>query len=410
MTNNPMTSCVINYPVSPSQELVRLPLATRLRVAVLDPADELQSLAYDALNSDAMLDITHSHYTLSEPARFHVALVYIPHRATDKLTVLQHLTPAISHIIIVSDELTSEIARLSVQFKVDDLIPLSDLSGSLYPALSSIAATISQQVSVAPLTSIINGKAGSGATFLTCCLSEIHNAHSHNELALIDADFNFGSLAHGLHAESRYSIDEALAELHKLDEAAIRSMMTTSNGIKLIGNAPFSRLQQSSESCEQFDRLCWKIRQTFGEVFVDMSKGLEQHTLPILNQSSTILIVMQLSVACLRETKAILQAMRRHASVDDKNIAIVVNRYVTGKGEIQLADVTSVLGVSNIFTISNNFELARLRTDLGRSLNSLANHKTITRELHQIVHFIAPNSLRPTIDKAGFFSRLLRSK
>lgn len=404
-------SCVIDYPGTPPKELTRTPLSTRLRVLVVDPANQLLKLVEAGMRRDAMLDVTHSDQIHGDASRFHLALIYFKGTDDANRALLKKAVAQLSHIVVVCDELTADIAKLAVQFKVDDLLTLGDIHDTLYPALASIADAVSTKVSIAPLTTIINGKAGAGATFLTCCLSEVFASVCEEELALLDADFNYASLAHGLHLENRYSIDEAISELEKLDEAAIRSMMTNKASIHLIGSKPFSRLQQHHHTPQQLDKLCWKIRQTFDEVFIDMSKGLEYQTLPLLSQSSTILIVMQLSVAGLRETKAMLNEMKQHIDLSAKQVAVVVNRYVAGQGEIQLEDVKSVLGISNIFTISNNFELARLRTDLGKPLESLANHKVISKELHSILRYATEIiDTASAKSKGGFFSRLLRSR
>lgn len=408
--NNTANSCIIDYPGTPPRELTRATLSTRLRMLAIDPQNKMTNLVENGMRSDPMLDVTHAKFAQGDLSRYHMALLYLQSLDNEKHALLQSISGKVTHIVIVCDELTAEVAKLAVQFKVDDLLTLTDIQDTLYPALATIAEAVSKSVSIAPLTTIINGKAGSGASFITCCMSEVFASLSPDELALLDADFNYASLAHGLRLESRYSIDEAISELDKLDEAAIRSMMTDKENVHLLGSKPFSRLQQNRHSPQQLDNLCWKIRQTFDEVFIDMSKGLEFQTLPLLAQSSTILIVMQLSVACLRETKAMLNEMKQHVDLSTKQVAIVVNRYVAGKGEIQPEDVKSVLGIKDIFTISNNFELARLRTDLGKPLESLANHKVISKELHSIISFATELENTTAASKAGFFSRLLGSK
>ncbi len=411
--NNTMNSrsCIIDYPGNPPRNLARLSLSTRLRLLVVDANNQLNALVESGMRPDSMLDIQHAATLPEDVSRFQLALVYLDNDDSDHQSVLETLAAGVGHLIIVCPTLTTAIAKLAVKFKVDELLTLTDLQENLYPALMRVADAVSQSVSQAPLTTIINGKAGSGATFITCCLSEAFTRLSDKELALIDADFNYASLAHGLHIDSEFSIDEAIGELDKLDEAAIRSMMADRKTIHLIGNAPFSRLKSSAHTPQQLDNLCWKIRQTFDEVFVDMSKGLEHHTMPLLSQSTTILVVMQLTVASMRETKALLSELRARIELDNKQVAIVVNRYVAGKGEISLDDVSSVLNVSEIFTISNNYELARLRTDLGRPLDSLANHKVIEKELAKIARYATASAATPQDDKrTGFFKRLLRSK
>lgn len=405
------SSCVIDYPGHGNRRLAHSPLSTRLRLLIVDPDRDLTSDIINELKHDPMLDVQYESTIPTDTDRVNAAIVCLSNTAPASTQAIKTLTAAASHIIIVCNNLSADIAKLAVQYKVDALMTIPELADSLYSSLAAIADSVSTSVSIAPLTTVLNGKAGSGATFITCCMSEVFASCVSKELAVIDADFNYASVAHGLHMENRYSITSAIKELDKLDEAAIRSMMTQKEQLFLIGNESFSRLNQEKQTPQQLDSLCWKIRQTFPEVFVDMSKGLELQTLPLLAQSTNILIVMQLSVASLRETKALIRELSQHIDLTTRQVAIVVNRYVEGQGEIKLEDVKSVLDVSDVFTISNNFELARLRTDLGRPLESINNHKNIARELRQIVGFITQDGdINESGHKPGFLRRLLRSK
>ncbi|MCU7554870.1 hypothetical protein OCL06_09690 [Alteromonas sp. ASW11-19] len=410
--NNESTSCVIDYPtpVVAAQKLSRPNLSSRLNVLIMSTSSQVKSLVGPQVDHDDMLEATFTDTLPKDLSKFHVAVVYVESPAGAS-TLLQRLVHKVPHRLLICENLTTEIAKLAVQHKVDDLLPATEVTETLHQALVNIADAVSQSQRIAPLTSIINGKAGSGATFITCCMSEVFSELTTKQLALLDADFNYPSLAHGLRFESRFTIDQAIGELEKLDEAAIRSMMTSKDTTHLIGNTPFSRLKQDAHSPQNLNKLSWKIRQAFDEVFVDMSKGLEYQTLPLLSHSSTILVVMQLSVASLRETKAMLTELRSHIDMSSKKVAVIINRFVPDQGEITLGDVQSVLGIKQTFTIGNNFALAKLRTDLGRPLESLANHKKLSAELERIVCFateIKPDA--PCKEKAGFFRRLLRSR
>lgn len=402
---------IIEYPGKAALPFTRARLSTRLHILIVDAQQDFAPCIAAALQTDTMLTITPCAHLPSDLSRYDLALVYLDSAGGEAPYMLQSLARHVPHRILICQTLTSEIAKLAVHFKVDNLLTCDDLAEQLYSALASVAEAVHKSLLIAPQTTVINGKAGSGASFVTCCMSEVFSARFDKKLALIDADFNYGSLSHGLGMQHHYSIAQALDELDKLDDAAIRSMMSRRDNVHLLGNTPFSRLQQTEEASNQMDQLDWKVRQAFDEVLVDMSKGLEVQTLALLRQSTTILIVMQLNVAALRETQAMLTALQTHVDIRDKKIAIIVNRYDGGRSEIQLKDVQTVLGVDTLFTISNNFPLARLRTDLGRPLSTLANHKVIYKEIAQIVHFVSgtPDSHAGN-EKPGFFARLLRTK
>ncbi len=403
------TSCIIDYPNQAAVK--RLPLSTRIRLLVVARHAPLTAIAESTLDNDTMLDLTLTDTIPDDVSAFQAAIIAFDEDSQEHKEALAHLSKTISHIILVAKQLTSEIARLAVQFKVSDLIVKDELQEGLYPALVTIADSLKQHAKMAELITVVNGKAGSGATFISCSLAELFTKHAVADLALIDADFNFSSLGYGLGLTNKYSINQAVKDLDKLDEAAIRTMMSGKDRIHLIGNTPFSRLHDNTVAPKQLDNLSWKIRESFDQALVDMSKGLERQTLPLLLQSSCILIVMQTSVACLRETKAMLKELRQQIDFNQCKLAIVVNRYHKDKEDIQLNDIKSVLEVDTVFTISNNYALASQRTELGKPLMSIANHKTMSKELEVILRFATPLIDTPAASgKTGFFKNLLRRK
>ncbi|MCW8109355.1 AAA family ATPase [Alteromonas ponticola] len=402
-------SCVIDYPGHVPAAVKKQPLSTRVRLLVIAHEAPLTTIAETTLASDKMLEVTVKQTLPDDLTPFQAAIIGINDEPERHAATLAKIAKALAHIILVPDILTADIARLAVQFKVSDLILSSDIHNGLYPALAIIADNLKQHAKMAESITVVNGKAGSGATFITCGLAELFTQQVDADIALIDADFNFSSLAYGLGLNNRYSINQAVKELDKLDEAAVRTMMSGKNKLHLIGNSPFARLHEDSVTPTQLNSLSWKIRQTYDQVLVDMSKGLESQTLPLLLQSSCILIVMQMSVACLRETKAMLKEMRTLIDFHQCKVAIVVNRYHKDKEEIKLSDIKTVLEVDTLFTISNNFALANQRTELGKPLASVANHKVMASELAHILRFASSLAKPPASSaKAGFLHRLLR--
>ncbi len=403
------TSCIIDYPSHAAVK--RHPLSTRIRLLVVARHAPLTAITEATLENDPMIDVTLCETVPDDISPYQAAIIAFDEDSEEHKTALVTLTQAISHIVLVPKLLTAEIARLAVQFKVSDLIIKDELQEGLYPALANIADSLKQHAKMAELITVVNGKAGSGATFISCSLAELFSRHAVADLALIDADFNFSSLGYGLGLTNKYSINQAVKDLDKLDEAAIRTMMGGKDRVHLIGNTPFSRLHADSVSPKQLENLSWKIRESYDQALVDMSKGLERQTLPLLLQSSCILIVMQMNVACLRETKAMLKEMRQQIDFTQCKLAIVVNRYHKDKEDIRLDDIKSVLEVDTLFTISNNYELASQRTELGKPLMSIANHKVMSKELETILRFASPLIDTPAAQsKKGFFKSLLRRK
>ena len=96
-------------------------------------------------------------------------------------------------------------------------------------AISHIASQVAKKAKLAPLIAVINGKGGSGASFIATSLADIVAARASDEVALIDSDLHCGTLAHMLGLNPSFYITAALLSLAQLDAVALKSVMTKKN-------------------------------------------------------------------------------------------------------------------------------------------------------------------------------------
>lgn len=293
--------------------------------------------------------------------------------------------------ILLGDNIDSKIIRTAMQFHVRDIISFESMEQDLFNALNLCANEVLSKRKIAPVISIINGKSGSGASFITGCLGEVIADSCTDEIVLIDADLHYGSLAYSLQLEPNYFLSDALDEIDRLDNAAIKSMMTRRKNLSLLTCKSYAQLE--SEQNKKFiylEPLLWKIKLNHDLVLSDLSRGLESLTLPMISLSKHILIVVQQNIVSLREAKALLEHLTKKMAVNIDNIAIIVNRYSKKISNINLDDIKKALGINVVFCVSNNYQLASACTDLGSSLSKLSESKTIHHEICAIIDHIYP--------------------
>lgn len=307
--------------------------------------------------------------------------------------------------ILLGDNIDNNLIRTAMHFHVQDIVPFTGLDKEMFNLLDQCVNKLLSKRKVAPLVCVINGKSGSGASFITACLGEVIADSCDHEIVLIDADLHYGSLADSLKLDSNYYLSDALNDIDRLDNLAIKSMMIKRKNLSLLASQPYAKLEtERNKQFHALEPLLWKIKLNHDLVMADLSTGLETLTLPIIPLSQHIVIVVQQNIVSLREAKALIEQLTSRMQLDIAKVSIVVNRYSARVSKISLGDIKKVLGVNTVFCVSNNYELATACTDLGSSLANLSDNKTIHKEIFNIIEHIYPIERPP--QQPGLFARL----
>ena len=292
--------------------------------------------------------------------------------------------------ILLGDNINNELIRIAIHHNVKDIISINDIESELYNSFLGSTDDLISKSKIAPVFSILNGKPGSGASFIAACLGEISANLSDDEIALIDADLNYGSLTDTFNFEPNYFITDALHELEQLDSTAVKGMMLKRGNLNLLACKPYTQLNTNNKILRQLPELLWKIKLNHDLVLIDLSRGLESDTLPLLNISDKILIVVQQNILSLRETKVLIQQLTTNLGISITKLHIIVNRYTQKENNISIADIKKVLDIQSVHVVSNNYELANAGINSGSPILKVANHKTIQTEISHIIRSLFP--------------------
>ncbi|MFT6987460.1 MAG: pilus assembly protein CpaE [Psychromonas sp.] len=308
--------------------------------------------------------------------------------------------------ILIGDNISPTVMRKAFQYQVKDFIPLEHVSDEIGPALSKLVDQISAKVKMAPVVSIINGKGGSGASFITDCIGQVYAQQSNDNVVLFDADFHHGSLADSLGVEPEYYLTDALKEVQELDAMAIKSMMCTTGNLSLLPVKPYSHLSDLVNiTPENISLLVNKIRLSYPLLIVDFSRGLELHSLPILDISDVILVVVQQNIVSIREARALVSEIKIRMGIQPQRIHLIVNRFSSKHSSISVAEIKKAVGIESALVIHNNYELANACTDLGKPLSQIHNSKQIKKDIEKIISEFLPVPINKKERTRGFWSR-----
>ena len=291
-------------------------------------------------------------------------------------------------------------------------VQADDFIESVYQVLRAVVD--SGEVVRGQLTTVINAKGGSGASFIACNLAHILAAQRSRKTALIDLDLQFGALPLMLDIKTRNSLFDVISAVDSLDPIALQGFMTQhASGLQVLSSMTEQLAFPYETSVDAVQRVLGIATQTFDHVIVDLPRQLDPLSEMVLKSADRVLVVMQQSFAHLRDAKRMLTLLHGYLAVPRERITFVINRY-NEKSEITGDDVRKALHPMEPVTLPNDYDNVTNSLNLGRPLYDGARNTPITEALCMLAARIdgaekpeAPQTIRKTL--RGLFGREERS-
>ncbi|WP_373693886.1 CpaE family protein [Parafrankia sp. BMG5.11] len=224
-----------------------------------------------------------------------------------------------------------------------DLTELLQVSVDAATALSSAPAASTE---LAPLIVVARSIGGCGATSIATHLAADLNTNDARGRGtiIVDLDLQFGSVADYLGVAPRGNVADLLGVHERLDDELLRSVTAeTARGLSVIA-APDSIMPLESVDTDDLLRVIRLLRQQYANVVLDLPANWTSWTLSASLAADTVVLVVELSIASLRQAKRRLELFRS-VGIDDSKVAIVVNRVEKRLFRtISLTDVAETLG------------------------------------------------------------------
>jgi Flp pilus assembly CpaE family ATPase len=236
------------------------------------------------------------------------------------------------------------------------------------------------------------------AVNLATMLSKIRPAGS----LLIDMFLTYGDAGVFLGADSRFSIADALENLHRMDAAFLRTLITTTrSGVHLIASS--ERQLSFPVDTTQLRGLINLAADEFPYVVLDVPRA-DAAALDALDRASTIVIVANQELATVRSAGRMAAALGQRYGKD--RVSVVITRY-DERAEIGQQDVERVVGRPVAHILPNNYAATVASLNKGRPL-VLDNHTKLAGAFSSLAHSLAKlTPSKPEKEKSGgLFSRI----
>lgn len=235
------------------------------------------------------------------------------------------------------------------------------------------------------LVAVINAKGGSGASTIAANLAHLQALGAHSDVGLIDLDLQFGALPLAFDLAPHKSLVELIGSAEQLGPGGLRDQAARHTS----GVAVFSAMSEQMPlpwelSALSLARLLDVARQAYGTVFVDLPRQIDPLTSTVLEQADRIVIVMQQSLAHVRDAKRLLRVLSSSLAVPSTNILVVVNRYSEQTG-LKAQEIVDAVAPPRIMVLPNDYKSVSEAQNIGVPLHDLDKSAPITRAVAELL-------------------------
>jgi pilus assembly protein CpaE len=297
-----------------------------------------------------------------------LALIRRQHVTTPILVVLPRLDP----------NLMMEAMRAGVSECLAEPLTHEDLQGALRRIAADRPARQKGRV-----FAVIGAKGGVGATTVAVNLATMLEKVRPSSTVLVDLHFACGDAAVFLGAEPRFSVADALDNVHRLDPMFLKSLMTpTKSGVHLLASP--ARPVAKPVSTPHVRELIEFAASEFTYVVLDVPRS-DVAVLDALDPAGSIVVVANQELATVRSASRVSASLQHRYGKD--RVTVAMTRYDEA-AHIGRKDIERVVGQRVGHVFPNNYEIALASLNKGRPL-VLDNHSKLASAFNSFARSLA---------------------
>jgi pilus assembly protein CpaE len=338
---------------------------------------EMTAAQLDAVDAGAMPILLHT-LAIDQEIPAHalsaasiLVLEVSPTRAEslERLSAVRELFPNLPVIAAVREPnlpLVRTLLKQGVRDVVGLPLPHAELVEILKEISAELQAELSSDVAQGQLITIMKSIGGVGATTVATHLaSELAARNTGRGVCVFDLDLQFGDAASYLGLSNQLSIADLLEAGSRIDGDLLRSVVSkTPEGLNVLA-APADMMPIEAVNADQILRIIELARAEYDYVVLDLPTNWTNWTLSLVARSTAIFLIVELSVASLRQAKRQLQLLQNQGISGD-HISIVANRVEKRMFRaIDLESASQALGHPVDLSIHNDYPLVRAAHDQG---------------------------------------------
>jgi pilus assembly protein CpaE len=307
-------------------------------------------------------------------------------------------------VILLCEAQSPEFLMDAMRAGVREVLPSPASAELLVGAVGRVAAkhAASQPRSAGNIRAFIGSSGGSGTTFLATNFG-FQLARTHKVL-LIDLNLQFGDALSFLQdVPAPTTVADLANDIKRLDAPLLHASTVRITPNFSILPAPDEPGQAAEISAEHIDAILKLAVTQYDFVLLDMPRFLDPVLINALDKAAAIFLVVQASVAHMRNAAKLLSVFRSLDYADDK-IELIVNRY-DKRNDITLDKIGRTLGQYKTHTVANAYKQVSTAINQGVPLMQIEGGNGVVKSLGHLSHSVSPVPGQPY----GLLKRLFKT-
>jgi len=276
------------------------------------------------------------------------------------------------------------------------------LGTALKEAFERLSATRAEQVStqnrkLGRIFGFLSAKGGCGATTFASHVATIGAGKTDKPVLLADVDFEAGLLRFILKAKPRYTLRDALDNMHRMDSNYWNALVSKHGGHLEFIAAPEELTERTLPDPRQLGRLLRFVRMTYPVAILDFGRCHNAAALETLPELEALFLLVTEDLHVLENAKDFI-ALAGERGKGPERIQVLLNK-VSAKQKPDLDNLGSYLGVRPTGVFSDDTEALYETWSEGRMLGG---DSVLGRQLTALAKSVVePDAAQNTGKKAG---------
>jgi pilus assembly protein CpaE len=250
----------------------------------------------------------------------------------------------------------------------------------------------------------IGAKGGVGTTTTAVNVATVLAKLSKNPTLLVDLHLAYGDAAVFLGTEPRFSLLDALENMHRLDAEFLKSLVVrTASSVELLASA--DRPATTAINMRGLDVIVQLASSQYTYTVLDVPRS-DLAVLDCLDRVDTIVVVANQELATVRNAGHMNAALR--SRYPDAKVMTVINK-IDARAEISQRDVQKAVGSTIAHELPSDYRLALTAMHKGRPL-ALDNHNQLSASMIALARELAGIKKEKTEKSSGGLKALLSGR
>ncbi|MDP4085044.1 MAG: P-loop NTPase [Bacillota bacterium] len=240
------------------------------------------------------------------------------------------------------------------------------------------------------MIAVCSAKGGIGRTILTVNLA-VALFKKNRSVAIFDGDFQFGDIGLAMDLQAPFTMKEVMEGIDTIDDQSLaRYLSLHKSGVRVLP-APERPEFADLVTKEAVDKVIDLMLLQHDYVVTDMDAGLSDHSLHLIEKADHILVVTNLEMTALKNTKLLLETLD---VLGFRNKARVVINRANMESVINAEEAAAILKESEPIYIPNDFQtcskslnigipfvIGQSKTEVAKGIFKMAEFLTSTHEV-----------------------------